>query len=327
MTSAVQPSASATLGAPQATLTRKQRIWRRTLVGGGLASVVGLALWSTWLPQGPAIVALLGFVMTVGCALEAGRMGLLGRSSMAYALIASALVPYAMLYGVYSPEASLRVPDWSGPGRYIGVLLLASLGTTVVLIVGALPTVVGKRHHSDPSALKLLLWSLWVALPLSGLVPILLFAGPAGLVALILLSKLGDVVGYYVGSAIGRTHPFPKISPGKTTAGCVGSLIAGTLAGYACQRMGLFPEARFGIASGLLAGALVNLASQAGDLLESVAKRRSGVKDSGTTFGPSGGFLDLVDSLLLSVPVALLSWPLLFQFPYLAEGLRALSGN
>ena len=68
-----------------------------------------------------------------------------------------------------------------------------------------------------------------------------------------------------------------------------------------------------GVASVLAAAALVNLASQAGDLLESAAKRQAGVKDSGTLFGPSGGFLDLVDSLLLSVPVALLTWPLLFK--------------
>ena len=68
-----------------------------------------------------------------------------------------------------------------------------------------------------------------------------------------------------------------------------------------------------GVASVLAAAALVNLASQAGDLLESAAKRQARVKDSGTLFGPSGGFLDLVDSLLLSVPVALLTWPLLFE--------------
>jgi phosphatidate cytidylyltransferase len=73
------------------------------------------------------------------------------------------------------------------------------------------------------------------------------------------------------------------------------------------------PDPRWGVVSVLAAAALVNLASQAGDLLESAAKRQAGVKDSGTLFGPSGGFLDLVDSLLLSVPVALLTWPLLFE--------------
>jgi len=55
--------------------------------------------------------------------------------------------------------------------------------------------------------------------------------------------------------------------------------------------------------------------AQAGDLLESALKRRAKVKDSGTTFGPSGGMLDLVDSLLLSAPVIALLWPVLFHWP------------
>ena len=61
----------------------------------------------------------------------------------------------------------------------------------------------------------------------------------------------------------------------------------------------------------LLFGAAINLASQAGDLAESALKRSTGVKDSGTWFGPSGGFLDLTDSLLFSVPVGLLALALL----------------
>jgi phosphatidate cytidylyltransferase len=63
--------------------------------------------------------------------------------------------------------------------------------------------------------------------------------------------------------------------------------------------------------AGAAFGAVINLAAQAGDLFESWIKRRSGVKDSGTWFGPSGGVLDLVDSLLFTIPVALLTWPLL----------------
>jgi len=65
--------------------------------------------------------------------------------------------------------------------------------------------------------------------------------------------------------------------------------------------------------AGAVAGALVNLAAQAGDLLESVLKRRSAVKDSGTWFGPSGGVLDVVDSLLTTLPVALILWPVLLN--------------
>ena len=78
---------------------------------------------------------------------------------------------------------------------------------------------------------------------------------------------------------------------------------------------GVLDGARFGVASGLALGLVVNLTAQAGDLLESRFKRRAQVKDSGTTFGPSGGMLDLVDSLLLSAPLVALLWPLLFELP------------
>jgi phosphatidate cytidylyltransferase len=68
----------------------------------------------------------------------------------------------------------------------------------------------------------------------------------------------------------------------------------------------LLPEPHLGLLGAVLIGALLNLASQAGDLLESAFKRHAGVKDSGLLFGPSGGVLDLVDSLLLSAPALLL---------------------
>ena len=150
-------------------------------------------------------------------------------------------------------------------------------------------------------------------MPLPALAFVWLEYGLGGLIALLILSKIGDMAGYYVGNAIGKSHPFPRISPGKTTAGCVGSLVAGTLAGGAAAAAGLFPPSPLGLAGGLLAGALVNVAAQAGDLLESLVKRKTGVKDSGPWFGPAGGVLDLVDSLLLSVPAALWTWGLLFE--------------
>ncbi|MCA8978902.1 MAG: phosphatidate cytidylyltransferase [Planctomycetes bacterium] len=154
--------------------------------------------------------------------------------------------------------------------------------------------------------------ALWAVPALPALAYVDRWLGVQGLGALLLLSKIGDVFGYYVGSAIGKSHPFPKLSPGKTTAGCVGSLVAACAFGAACVWWGLLPAAPCGYLGGVLAGGVVNLASQAGDLLESKAKRSASVKDSGALFGPSGGFLDLTDSLLLSVPVALVAWPLLF---------------
>ena len=56
----------------------------------------------------------------------------------------------------------------------------------------------------------------------------------------------------------------------------------------------------------MLFGIVTNVAGQYGDLLESLIKRRSGVKDSGRIFKEMGGFLDLLDSLLLAAPVGYL---------------------
>ncbi len=152
----------------------------------------------------------------------------------------------------------------------------------------------------------------WLIPPLPALWGIWFAYGTSGLVALLALSKIGDTAGYYVGGAIGKSHPFPRISPGKTTAGCVASLVAATALGGVLSATGVLPEGRFGIGGGFAAGALMNVAAQSGDLLESLVKRRAGVKDSSTWFGPSGGLLDQLDSLLLSIPMALATWPFLF---------------
>ena len=95
----------------------------------------------------------------------------------------------------------------------------------------------------------------------------------------------------------------------------MGSFVSAVFTGGLFQWLEWLPPARLGNLTGLLAGASLNVAAQAGDLLKSLVKRRAGVKDSGRVFGPAGGVLDMVDSLLLTVPCALATWPLLFEHP------------
>ena len=212
----------------------------------------------------------------------------------------------ALVLGAAGVAWSLARPEHVDPRWSAGAPAIAAL-------VIALPLL--HRPASRERVVEATLASIWLVPPLPGLLFVWwAFAGAsmngaAGLTALVLLSKIGDVFGYYVGNAIGRSHPFPRISPGKTTAGVVGSLVGGVALGGALVPMGLLPDGPLGIVGGLLAGLVVNVAAQAGDLLESRVKRAAGVKDSGPWFGPAGGMLDALDSLLVTIPVALLTWP------------------
>jgi CDP-diglyceride synthetase len=284
--------------------TRLQKILKRTLVGGSLVVVLALVMRLAYGSEGGLAVWATGAVLAIGSTFEVARMSTLVPRSLVPGLwvgLLLALAPGVLHYLLPGALDTSQLYATFPSTRGVAVSYLA--GTAGVVLTG----LVASRGRVQPGlALGL---GVWLLAPLPAIVLVWQRHGPDGLLALVILSKIGDIFGYYAGSALGRTHPFPRISPGKTTAGCVASLVAGTLAGGACVGFGLLPGGREAITSGLVAGALVNLASQAGDLLESLVKRRAGVKDSGTWFGPSGGVLDLVDSLLLSVPVALLAWP------------------
>ena len=111
----------------------------------------------------------------------------------------------------------------------------------------------------------------------------------------------GDTFAYFGGRAFGRRPLIPKVSPKKTVEGAACGLIGALLLSVAVG-------AWFGIPLGraLTVGLAVGGLGPAGDFLESLLKRRAGVKDSGTLLPGHGGLLDRLDSLLLAAPVATL---------------------
>jgi len=108
-----------------------------------------------------------------------------------------------------------------------------------------------------------------------------------------------DIAAYVVGRAIGRHKLCPTISPGKTIEGAIGGLVGAVAVAWA---MGMW----LGLSAmqAVLLGVLLGLGGQAGDLFESLLKRRAGVKDSGTLLPGHGGVLDRFDSLLFNAPIA-----------------------
>jgi phosphatidate cytidylyltransferase len=126
-----------------------------------------------------------------------------------------------------------------------------------------------------------------------------------------------DIVAFLAGNLFKGPKLWPQFSPNKTWSGFFGGLIAATLAAAAVAHIwSLLHAEQLSTAKALMVGAFAGLATMAGDLWESMLKRRFGVKDSGGLIPGHGGLLDRVDGLmfaLLAVAAARLivnlGWP------------------
>jgi phosphatidate cytidylyltransferase len=145
---------------------------------------------------------------------------------------------------------------------------------------------------------------------------ILLRSFPRGIFWLLFLTAItvfSDTGAYYVGRFFGRVKLYPALSPGKTKAGAVGGLFGGMLGGIIVAAIA-FEDANL-VVIGLLS-LILSIIGILGDLLESLVKRASGVKDSGQILPGHGGLLDRCDSILLTAPVLyyILYWGQIFLF-------------
>lgn len=119
------------------------------------------------------------------------------------------------------------------------------------------------------------------------------------IILIFLVITLSDIAAYYIGINFGKTKLWPEISPKKTVegaiAGTTGGLLAAVVVGYF---IGL------NIYISIIAGIILSLAAQVGDLTESMMKRDAGFKDSGNLLPGHGGVLDRADSYIFTGAVA-----------------------
>ena len=153
---------------------------------------------------------------------------------------------------------------------------------------------------------------IWIAYPLT-LVPLLWKQedGPALVLFLMVCVWSGDIAALYIGRAFGKHKLAPTISPGKTWEGAFASILGSLAAAGLVIWIGDILTARGNLIlhitepiwQTLALAAVLNIAAQLGDLLESAVKRGAGVKDSGTMLPGHGGILDRIDALLVAAPV------------------------
>jgi phosphatidate cytidylyltransferase len=127
--------------------------------------------------------------------------------------------------------------------------------------------------------------------------------GRERLLASLSIMWLADMGAYWVGTKRGRHKLAPRISPGKSWEGVLGAFglpFIGLMLAYALGWQGA------GITQWWLIILVLVPVGIVGDLYESVYKRASKLKDSGTLLPGHGGILDRLDALLLTLPVSTL---------------------
>jgi phosphatidate cytidylyltransferase len=196
-------------------------------------------------------------------------------------LIIALLIPFAAFSG------DLRI--------VLAVIAFSMLGTFSLSLIGR------SGHLIDVvSVSKLVLGFIYIPFMLSHF--ILLRHSNDGIVwifFILILAFSGDIAAFYVGRSIGKRKLMPLVSPSKTAEGTMGLLI-GSIVGcvlfqhFFLPGLPVFHAAALGLSGGII--------GQLGDLCESVIKRASGVKDSGSLVIGHGGLLDRLDCLIFIVP-------------------------
>ena len=132
-------------------------------------------------------------------------------------------------------------------------------------------------------------------------------AGLSWTLLLFTVTWFADIFAFAVGSALKGPKLWPRYSPNKTWSGFFGGLVAASLGAVGIvalsQVLPALPDLHLPWPVAAAIGLLGGLATMAGDLWESMLKRRFGVKDSGDLIPGHGGMLDRVDGLMFAAIV------------------------
>ena len=138
------------------------------------------------------------------------------------------------------------------------------------------------------------------------LAPVVLRRDPEfGVLAILFLFAVvwtTDILGYFVGRAIGGPRLAPNISPHKTWSGACGGALGALAAGVAV----VYVAGDTVLPAAACVAFVLSIASQAGDLFESAVKRRFGVKDASHVIPGHGGLMDRLDGFIAASSMAAL---------------------
>ena len=242
------------------------------------------------------------------------------------ALVLAPLVILAVRFGdwallvVVSAAAALLANEWSlmsaprAPlrvalaitGSILAALFFAYFGhyrLAWILVAASAPVCALVARGAAERPADAAFGALYIAVPCVALS--WLRDSPEGLYWTILLLAVtwaADIAAFAVGSVVKGPKLWPRFSPNKTWSGFAGGLAASMLASVGIAAVAhAFGHMKLSLAAAALMGLVGGLATMGGDLLESMLKRRFGVKDSGDLIPGHGGLLDRVDGLMFAI--------------------------
>ena len=169
-------------------------------------------------------------------------------------------------------------------------LMSWSLG---IAAVGSLASAATRGGHH---ATWTLLGAIYIIVPILALIWLRSepATGLATVVWLLFVVWATDTGAYVFGRLIGGPKMAPAISPNKTWAGLLGGAVVAALIGFPAGWLMGVQSFKYLV----VAGAILAIVGQTGDVFESSIKRHFNVKDSGTIIPGHGGLFDRLDSLL-----------------------------
>lgn len=257
-----------------------------------ISGAIGIVLAAYVIQQGGTMFAVAGAVLAVLAWVEFTRA--FSHRGGNPTLFSGLLGIGGMLYGAYLGQTDM--------------ILMALMASTVLVLI---TSVLLRGDVSVPDVGISVAGIAYIGLPFAHLImlrdlaggtyvtPIETFSLGAAMVWVMFIGTwASDSFAYFAGRAFGSHRLAPAISPNKTIEGFLGGLI-GTVAAVA--GLGYLLDMPLPQMAGL--GAAIAILGTLGDLVESLMKRHTGIKDSGALIPGHGGIWDRFDSVLFTAPL------------------------